>query len=483
VTTVRGRPVKALRGRVATAMATGLASALTLPVTAHAHGISQRSDLPIPEWLFIWAAGVVLIVSFVALGVLWPRPRLEEPHWRPLVRLPGIGALEALFGLAGVLTLLLVIWSGLAGQQLASGNFASTFVYVIFWVGLVFASALLGDVYRAFNPWRAIGRAFGWTFAALARRPPPVPLPYPERLGRWPAVATVLAFAWLELALQTGDTPRTVALATLVYTALTFVGMALYGVETWIERGEGFSVYFNLFARLSPFQRRGDTLGLRRPLSGLTGLDAAPGTVALLATMIGTITFDGASEGALWQGLSFAALGALESAGLAPLAAVRVIYTVGLVAGVALIYALYRLAAAGVRSAAGASKGRPPARAFVHTLVPIALAYVAAHYLTLLAFQGQAIAYLVSDPLGTGADLLGTAGRSIDYSILGANATWYWQVGFVVAGHVAALTLAHDRALVLYDEGRVATRSQLPMLAVMVAFTTLALWLLSQANA
>ena len=121
--------------------------------------------------------------------------------------------------------------------------------------------------------------------------------------------------------------------------------------------------------------------------------------------------------------------------------------------------------------------------AFVHSLVPIALAYVAAHYATLLVFQGQAIAYLVSDPLGSGADLFGTASRQIDYRLLGANAIWYTQVGFVVAGHVAALMLAHDRALVLYEDGRRAVRSQVPMLAVMVSFTTLALWLLSQANA
>jgi hypothetical protein len=119
---------------------------------------------------------------------------------------------------------------------------------------------------------------------------------------------------------------------------------------------------------------------------------------------------------------------------------------------------------------------------FVHSLVPIALAYVAAHYLTLLLYQGQAMAFLISDPLGDGSDIFGTADQTIDYGVIGANATWYWQVGFVVAGHVAALTLAHDRAIALYAQSRQAVRSQYWMLAVMVAFTSLALWLLSQAN-
>ena len=463
------------------------AVALAWPSQALAHGISQRADLPVPEWLFVWASGLVLVLSFFALAVLWPRSKLERPGWRPLPAVVGnvlcSRPVELACGLAGTLLLGIVIWSGLAGEQVASANFAPTFVYVLFWVGLVFVSAVFGDVFRAFNPWRAIGRGFGFLARHAMRGSTPAPLPYPERLGRWPAVVTLLAFTWLELASQEAGDPRAVAFAAFVYSAATFVAMALYGVEAWIERGEGFSVYFNLFSRLSPFERRERRIGLRPPLSGLTDVGAAPGTVALLAVMIGTVTFDGASEGALWQALVFPLMDAIQGLGASPVAAVRVAFTIGLVACPVLVYALYRAGAAGVRSAAGGVKGRPAAGAFVHSLVPIALAYVGAHYLTLVAFQGQAIIYLASDPLGSGADLLGTAGRSIDFALIGANTIWYAQVAFVVIGHVAALMLAHDRALVLYGDGRTATRSQVPMLAVMVAFTTLALWLLSQANA
>jgi hypothetical protein len=145
--------------------------------------------------------------------------------------------------------------------------------------------------------------------------------------------------------------------------------------------------------------------------------------------------------------------------------------------------ALYRLGVAGARTVGGGFSSARLARAFVHSLVPIALAYVAAHYLTLLLDQGQAIVFLASDPLGEGSDLFGTADRRIDYGVIGANATWYWQVGFVVTGHVAGLTLAHDRALALYQRAEHAVRSQYWLLAVMIGFTSLALWLLSQANA
>ncbi|MDX6375705.1 MAG: hypothetical protein QOE98_8, partial [Gaiellaceae bacterium] len=123
------------------------------------------------------------------------------------------------------------------------------------------------------------------------------------------------------------------------------------------------------------------------------------------------------------------------------------------------------------------------ANVFAHSLVPIAFAYVSAHYFTLLLFQGQTIVPLASDPLGHGSDLFGTADRRIDYGLIGAESVWYIQVILVVVGHALALALAHDRALVLYRLQRDAVRSQFWMLGVMVVFTSLALFLLSQANA
>jgi hypothetical protein len=144
--------------------------------------------------------------------------------------------------------------------------------------------------------------------------------------------------------------------------------------------------------------------------------------------------------------------------------------------------AFYALGIAGVRSVGGGISAERLRRAFVHSLVPIAFAYVVAHYLTFFIFEGQAIAYLASDPLSEGWDVLGTAGSTIDYGVLSQNGAWYLQVGFVVAGHAAGLTLAHDRALALYRDPRPAVRSQYWMLAVMIGFTTLALWLLAAAQ-
>lgn len=447
-----------------------------------AHGLVGRQDLPIPEWLFGWSAAVVLVVSFVALAVLWPEPRLEDggfrrfPPW--LSRLLVSRPVEIVCGAAGVFLLGLTVYSGIEGVQSATINFAPTFVYVAFWLGLVPLSVLFGDVFRAFNPWRAIGRAAGWGFARVARQAP-APLPYPERLGRWPAVAGLLAFAWMELVYSGGDTPRDLAIATLVYTGLTLIAMALYGVERWSERGEAFSVYFGLFARLAPFERRGDDLGLRMPLAGLARLEPLPGTIAFVAVMIGSVSFDGAAEGSLWGNVAPDLTDLFGSLGMPAERAIEASFTVGLGAAIVIVTAFYLLGIRGAKSVGGGFDTLELGRTFVHTLVPIALVYVAAHYITLLLYQGQAIGYLAQDPLGNDPNLE----RTIDYGVIGATAAWYWQVGFVVTGHCAALALAHDRALVVYEKARLAVRSQYWMLVIMIGFTSLALWLLSQANA
>jgi hypothetical protein len=453
---------------------------------AHAGDLLGRSDLPIPEWLFGWAAAMVLVISFVALAVLWPEPKLERDRWRPLPggvgRALGSRLVEILCGAIGVGLLGVVVYTGLRGTQSPAANFAPTFVFVIFWLGLVPLSVLFGDVFRAFNPWRAVGRAVGWTAGKVARSALPAPLSYPERLGHWPAAAGIFAFAVLELVRSGGDQPETVAIATLVYSALTFVAMALYGVEAWSERGEAYSVYFNLFSRLSPVETREGVVGLRPPLSGLARFKAGAGTAPLLAVMIGSVTFDGASEAPIWTGIAPDLSNFFEDLGLSPQPAFELTFLVGLCAGILLVYGFYRLGVLGARSVGGGFDAETLSRAVAPTPGPLARANVAAHYFTYLLFRGQAMIFLASDPLGDGSDLFGTATKQIDYSLIGATATWYWQVAFVVAGHVAGLTLAHDRALALYDDAKLAVRSQYWMLAVMVGFTSLALWLLSQAN-
>lgn len=460
---------------------------LVLPISASAHGLVGRADLPIPEWLFVWAAVVVLLVSFVVLAFAWRTPRLAESGWRPLPAflsdLITNPVTEAIAGLVGVALLVLTIWSGFAGTQVPTKNFAPTFIYVIFWVGLVPASILFGDLFKAFNPWRAVARAVAGVANLVAKNPLPAPMAYPKKLGRWPAVAVLFGFTWIELAFSGRDDPSSLATAVTVYSAITWLAMSVYGTDTWIKRGEGFSVYFNLFSRISIWERRGDRIGVRPPLAGLARMAYVPGTVPLLALLIGSVSFDGASEGPIWTDVGTWIADRVQSIGLGGDAPVTISFTLGLIAAVLIVYGFYRLGIRGVSTVGGDLDTKTLAGRFIYSLVPIAAVYSIAHYVSFLAYQGQAMASLISDPLGDGSNILGTASVTIDYGLLSATAIWYIQVGVLVTGHVCGLVLAHDRALELYEESHVATRSQYWMLVIMVGFTTLGLWLLSQSNA
>ncbi len=458
-----------------------------------AHALVARQDLPVPAWLFAWGASIVLIVSFFALSVGWRAPRFEEDRWRPL----GAGLSRALlglpaqivYGLVGIFLLGLAIYAGLRGTEAPDRNFALTFLFVTAWLGFPLVSVFLGDVFRPFNPWRAVGRAVGGGFTALAGQQP-AHLRYPEKLGRWPAAIGLLAVVWLEIVygssggVAVGLSPESAGTAALVYSGYTLAMMALFGAEQWCRTGEVFSVYFGMFGQLGCFGVEDGRLGLRRPFSAATRWATVPGSAAVVIASIATTSFDGAQEGAF--------KGALESTfnrfvdwGFGLTAALRLTDTIFILLCFAGVAAVYLIGVRGMASVPGAPSFRKLREGFAHTLIPIALAYLVAHYFSLFVFQEQAqFTYLLSDPLGTGTtDLFGTASSGIDFRLLSANAIWYVQVGALVVGHVIALTLAHDRATAYWGNYRQAARSQYWMLAVMVAFTCFGLYLLSVANA
>jgi hypothetical protein len=453
----RRGPVVAAAGGVALAAA-------ALPARAQAHGLSARSDLPLPDWLFSWAAALVLIASFAGLAALWPRPQLEPP-----TRVLGQLALAPWFvpaaGAVGIAAFALTVVAGLAGPQDAAGNLAPTMVYVVVWVGIPVVSALVGDVFAALSPWRSLARAAAWARGRRGRRPPRGPRPYPARLGSVPAAAGLVAFAWVELVWERGSDPSTLALLLCAYAATMLTGIAVFGEAAWSGRADPLGVAFGLFARISPVRTEGGRLVLRAPLAGLAALRADRGSVAVVCVLIGATCFDGLAQGTAWRSLT---------GDLGP-AAGQAAATAGLLGSIGGIALLYRAGIGGMRLGRRRRPIAHPSRRFAHSLVPIALGYLVAHYGSLLLTQGQAVLPLLRSPLEA------TEFR-IDYGIVSAAATWYLQVAALVAGHIAGLVLAHDRALALLRSTRAAVRAQTAMLAVMVGLTTLGLWLLSAGN-
>jgi len=455
-----------------------------------AHALVAKQDLPIPAWLFAWAASIVLVVSFFALSAAWRKPQFEEERWRPsaawLTTVLRSWPTQVLCGGLAVLLLGVGIYSGIHGTEAPDRNYAITFFFVTAWIGFPFVSALFGNVFPAFNPWRAIARVAGGAYRLAAGRGMRH-LAYPERLGRWPAAVGLLGFVWLEVVygssggVAVGLEPHAAGVAACVYTGYTLAMMALFGREQWCARGEIFSVYFGMFSQLAPFGVKDGRIGRRRPLAAATHwATSVRGSTAVVIASIATTSFDGAEDGAYKPALEHVEKWFTE-AGIGPLATIRIadtIFMAGTVAGVAIVYLL---GVKGMQSVPGAPPFKQLVRGFAHSLIPIALAYLIAHYFSLFVYQEQAqFTYLLSDPLGTSTtNLFGTAEYGIDFSALSPNVIWYVQVAALLAGHVAGLTLAHDKALVYWRDYRRASRSQYWMLAVMVAFTCFGLYLLS----
>jgi len=423
----------------------------------------------------------VLVLSFVALGSLWKRPQLERRragHAFPAVleRVLRSRALRIVVGgiSAGLLTL--VFLTALIGEPTSSVNLAPTFIYATFWVGLAFVQVLLGNVWRVLNPWLAIADAVAWIWRKLGQEWTP-PLQYPERLGLWPGALFLFCFAAFELAYSEPASPRALALAIAIYSYAMWFGMAAYGRREWDEHANGFTVYFGLLARIAPFGEHERRLVIRVPLSGLSGAEPTPGTIAFVALMLGTVGFDGLTRAPFWQNLIARVEGPyiVDAPRTAELLATGLALA-GMIGCVLLVVVGYRVATwiaeRMVRS------DRPLAPEFILSLVPIAFVYAVAHYFTFLVIQGQYVWPLASDPFGFGWDLFGSVDYGASLAPFSTNTVRWTQFVALVAGHVAGLTVAHDRAVSIFP-ARDALRSQYAMLALMVVYTMTGLWLLS----
>ncbi len=454
----RSIPTRHAAPRRLAAVGAGVVALLALPAPALAHGIGGRRDLPVPVEFFVVGAAVVLVASFAALAVLWPRPRWQDPPPGRAIDAPWLGTASKVLTFAGVAGLAAVVVSG-AFAGLGRSNLAPVLVWVYFWLVIPFASALVGNVWRFLNPWRALAE---WGGIGEVERPELL-----ARVGVWPAATAFVAFTWLELVWPDSAKPTTLAIAAIVYTfwALGVAGYA--GRETGMVVGEAFTTYNGLLAAIAPLGRGADGgLVWRGWLRRLPHVALRPGLVAFVVAMIGTVTYDGLSATQGWRDL------------VGDLAAEEWFGTVALVGTVAAVGAGYWVASWAAAKLSGSDvTAAAVARSFAHTLVPIAFAYAFAHYFTLVAFEGQLLIPALSDPLGRGWDLLGTSDHQVNF-FLSSNVVWYVQVATIVGGHVAGVVLAHDRALADFGPVR-GVRTQYAMLGLMVVLTMLGLVLLS----
>jgi hypothetical protein len=452
-------------------------------VTPLAHGIGGVRDLPVPESFFFTTAAIVLVVSFILLGALWRRPLLESraggsPLPRALSAVVLSCALRLVLQSVSVGILVLTLATALFGTTIELLNFAPTFVYVIFWLGLPLLSATLGNVWSVLSPWRAIADATVWVLERGGREARPV-LEWTGRWGRYPAAGALFAFVALELAHPRPAYPRTLAIAIALYSYWALAGMAVYGRDAWTRGGEGFAVAFELLSRIAPIAVRDGRVVVRWPFTGLGGSEPARGTLVFVAVMLGSTSFDGFARTSTWQNLLGDVRADLAGSSLRVVDLVTTLVNVTALATFVLLVVLTYLTAVSAAQSLVRLE-RPLVPDFVLSLVPIAAAYLVAHYFSLFLIQGQFIITLASDPFGRGWDLFGTVDFAPNLAIVSPETVWYVQVGSLVVGHVAGLAVAHDRAVAILDDRRAALRSQYPMLALMVLYTVGGLWLLSR---
>lgn len=465
-----------------------------------AHGFGVRHQLELPLYYYVLGAGLTVSLSFVVATFFVRQTRVEKDPF--LWRYKGLGQkyfsqlaryTVPFLKIFSILIFFLIISSGLIGRQSPTQNLAPILIWSIWWVGMVYVQALIGDVWRLVNPWSilfSLCEKSGFFSKYIGR------MSYPEKLSCWPAVLIFWFFVWLEQVAPFSEQPQSLACLVVAYSLMTWLGMFLFGHDVWLKRAEAFTILFTFLARMAPSsfrkdgdQKQGQSRLFLRPLGvGLLvtkPLDRA--ATCLILVLLASVTFDGFRDTEYWancmhwllaQPHLFKVLFKIQQWGIDLLLFFE---TLGLILTPLLFFLSYGLISYfAARLSAKEQTPRTMAGSFVLTLVPISFAYHIAHYLGFLLLAGQLAIPLFSDPFNLGWNLFDTLGRQLDIGIIGISTTWWVAVGAVVIGHVYAVYLAHVMALRIISTKTRALISQMPLIILMVCYTMMSLWILAQ---
>jgi len=291
-------------------------------------------------------------------------------------------------------------------------------------------------------------------------------------------------------------------LIAVVYVVLQFLAMAAFGTETWLVRGELFTVVARTFARFAPLELyvrrpagpcpaeagddperigcpacwlaadRGDR-GIRlRPYGSGVHREPAlgPGGGAFVVAVLATVVFDGFTqtqryadlEGFVFQRVGW--FGAHET-----------LYGTLLMLGVVALFILAFAAVAGIVGRREGGTAMNGARRYAPTLIPIAGVYFVSHYFLYLVYAGQFTWAAVADPFGRE-----WVPDAEPWTGMPGAVVWWIQVALIVWGHVIAVFEAHRVALATQRDHRGAVVVQAPLVILMVAYTFSGLWVLGQ---
>ncbi len=463
---------------------------------AGAHGFGYRYDLPLPLYLYLFGSGTIVFITFLAL-VFWQTKSINlakvkfiwniSPHFifffhkfaKPIV------------GTISLVIFLSLVSIGFFGHQNTLKNLLPVSIWVLWWVGFVCITALCVNTWSILNPWtfcfRIAEHIFGKEIKFSA---------YPDWLGFWPSALFLSIFLWIELIWPRSQIPLSLATLIIFYSLTTWAGMIIYGQKSWIKHAEVFSVLFSLLGRFAPLQIRqgGKTFSLQPHGFGLLNKSRSPiGLVFVIIILLSGLNFDGFMATESWDKIQLYVLG-INS--LNPTFQTlhkyfgnlqTVLQTAGLFAFLFLFLMAYTLVCFATKIMLDRSDPSGKSQIslqtvlehFVITLLPIAIGYHVAHYLSYLLIAGQLAIPLLSDPYGLGWNFLGTNSYQIHIGIINARTAWHVTLASIILGHVLSIFLSHVRSLELAPRKN-QSMIELPMVTLMVFYTGISLWILAQ---
>jgi hypothetical protein len=441
-----------------------------------AHGLGGSGDLPVPYAYAMVGAAWALTFTFALVAFAWRRPRFDPlKPGRPLpTALTTFVDSRVARGFAAGLALVFAAWvvaAGVWGPESEANGLLGAF-YVLLWVGLVAVSLIIGPVWRVVSPMRTVYLLLRRVTPDRLGRPR---LSYPEGWGYRPAAFGLFAFVWMELASPNSASLPGVRTWIACYAVLMLVGAWLCG-QRWLARADPFGVYSVAVSRLSPFRRNPQTrqIVVGNPLDHLPSLPVRPGVVVLLAVLLGSTAFDSFSSSPTWRGFSDQLT---REFGAPPTLASSMLRTVGLIVFICVVAVTFSLAARATGGVSAQQRRELPGQ-MAHSLIPIVVGYIFAHYLSYLVERGQQAVFALADPFGHGWNLLGLAHLHVAYVLsMHPPVLAAVKVTCVVTGHIVAVIAAHDKALRLLPTGHQLT-GQLTMMLVMVGYTFTGLYLL-----
>jgi len=450
---------------------------IIFPQISFAHTTGETYNFPIPVWLYIFGSGLVLFISFVIFSIFSQSKNYALSVFSSQLSfsIPRIYLVRKLLTFSGLVLFLLMIASGFFGTQIAQYNFSTVYFWAFWMIGFIYIQSFIGDLWSYFNPFKTIVNLLqslgGVSFSGKYQ--------YPDFLGSYPVF--IVYFILIVFELFYPLSPFGLSFSLFLYLNLTILGSLIFGKDVWFEKAEFFSVFFKLLSRQSVIYRsRGDKVDFKFPFVRLINIKAIPfSLVMVIFFLLSSTAFDSFRETAIWFNFYYDFLFPLLSwlpnwitdfiQPMILLLTPFLFFFIFLI----LLY-IFKLCIASKKSLWELSS------IYSLTLLPIGVFYHLAHYFTLFLNQGLEALVIFSDPLGLSWNLFGTAGLVFNNSFLPISLVWHMQVFLILLGHIIGVILAHNLSIKLTIGKRSGGFYQLPIIFLMIVFTMIGLWVLSQ---